>query len=149
HGLVLGDTVLIAGVLILAGLGIAAIWMRLGIAIRRRVCESIGVMMLASAAVSACTLVRANWDASESRGNSFPEADEQALRQIHQTLHIEVHLAAEDPRRLDLEQRALSKLRRVIPKLEVDYVSSSSIGLFEQTRAGYGEIWYSLNDRKT
>ena len=36
-----------------------------------------------------------------------------------------------------------------MPKLEVRYVSGTSIGLFEQTRAGYGEIWYDLGGRRT
>ncbi len=149
HGLILGDTVLIATVLVLSGLGVAAIWMRIGVTVRRRACESMGVVLLAAVAMLTCTLVRANWDASESRGNSFPEADERVLRQIHEPLRIEVHLAPEDPRRVDLEQRALSKLRRVMPALEVDYTSATSIGLFEQTRPGYGEIWYSMGGRKT
>ena len=60
-----------------------------------------------------------------------------------------MHLAPEDPRRVDLEHRALSKLRRVMPKLQVQYVSATSIGLFEQTSAGYGEIWYDLGGRRT
>ena len=149
HGLVLGDTVLIGGILVLAGFGMAAIWMRLGIAVRRRALESIGTIGLAAAAIFAGTHVHASWDASESRGNSFPVADEQALRRIHGPLRIEVHLAPEDPRRVDLESRALSKLRRVLPDVDVRYVSATSIGLFEQTSAGYGEIWYSLSGRKT
>jgi hypothetical protein len=90
-----------------------------------------------------------SWDTSEGRSNSFSEADEQALRQIHGPLLIEAHLAQEDPRRADLERRALSKLRRIMPKLEVHYVSATSIGLFEQTNAGYGEIWYELGGRRT
>src|SRR5207247_9745818 len=61
---------------------------------------------------------------------------------------IEVHLAPEDPRRVDLNQRALSKLRRLMPKLHVDYVSATSIGLFEQTSPHYGEIWYELGGRR-
>ncbi len=149
HGLVRLDTVLIAMVLVLAGFGIAAVWMRLGTPLDRRVYESIGIGVLAAGAVFGCTLSNASWDLSENRGNSFPEADERALRRIHTPLRIEVHLAAEDPRRLDLEHRALSKLRRVMPKIEVHYVSATSIGLFEQTRAGYGEIWYYLGGRKT
>ena len=96
----------------------------------------------------ACTRVTASWDTSENRGNSFSEADERALKQIRQPLRIEVHLAPEDPRRVDLERKALSKLRRVLPNLRVDYVSATSIGLFEQTSAHYGEIWYELGDRK-
>ena len=59
------------------------------------------------------------------------------------------HLAPEDPRRVDLERHALSKLRRVIPSVQVQYVSATSIGLFEQTSAHYGEIWYELGNRQT
>jgi hypothetical protein len=36
-----------------------------------------------------------------------------------------------------------------MPNVEVHYVSATSIGLFEQTNAGYGEIWYELNGRRT
>jgi ABC-2 type transport system permease protein len=149
HGLVRLDTVLVALVLILTGLSIAAIWSRLGIHVSRRVYESVCIGMLAAAGIFSCTFLTASWDTSESRGNSFPEADERALRQIQAPLSIEAHLAPEDPRRLDLEHRALSKLRRIMPKVQVRYVSATSIGLFEQTSAGYGEIWYSLSGRKT
>ena len=43
----------------------------------------------------------------------------------------------------------LAKLRRVRPDLHVRYVSATSIGLFEQTSAGYGEIWYDIGGRKS
>ena len=36
-----------------------------------------------------------------------------------------------------------------MPHLDVQYVAATSIGLFEQTRAGYGEIWYYLNGRNS
>src|SRR5439155_4280853 len=121
----------------------------LGTMVKHRVCESLGVCLSAAGVICLCTLVTPSWDTSESRGNSFPEGDERALRQIHAPLRIEAHLAPEDPRRLDLEHRALSKLRRIMPALQVQYVSGTSIGLFEQTRAGYGEIWYDLGGHKT
>jgi len=149
HGLVRLDTVLIAVVLILAGLALAALWMRLGVAVSRRVRESIVCGLAAAAVIIGCTFGTASWDTSENRSNSFPEADEQVLRQIHAPLRIEAHLAPEDPRRLDLEHHALSKLRRIIPGIEVQYVSATSIGLFEQTSAHYGEIWYYLGGQKT
>jgi hypothetical protein len=123
--------------------------MRLGETVRRRTYESIALGLLAGTAVCASTFCTASWDTSESRGNSFPESDEQALRQIKTPLRIVAHLAPEDPRRFDLEHRALSKLRRIMPKLQVQYVSATSIGLFEQTNAHYGEIWYYLGGRKT
>ena len=35
-----------------------------------------------------------------------------------------------------------------MPKLQVQYVSATSIGLFEQNSQHYGEIWYELDGRK-
>ena len=148
HGLVRLDVVLIALTFVGAGLAIAAIWMRLGVAIRRRTSESCAVAALAGALVATCTFVTPSWDWSENRMNSFSEADEATLKQIHGPLRIEAHLAPEDPRRADLEHRALSKLRRAMPRVQVDYVSATSIGLFEQTSAHYGEIWYELNGKR-
>jgi len=149
HGLVRLSTVLVSLVVVLAGLALAAVWTRLGNGVRRRTYESVAVAALASGALFASVSTSPSWDLSESRGNSFPEADEQALRRIREPLRVEAHLAAEDPRRADLEMQALSKLRRIMPALEVDYVASTSIGLFEQTRAGYGEIRYYLGSRST
>jgi hypothetical protein len=91
---------------------------------------------------------RSSWDLSENRMNSFSEADEQALARIRAPLGIEVHLAPEDPRRADLDRKAIAKLRRVLPALHVQYVSATSIGLFEQNTPHYGEIWYELGGKK-
>jgi ABC-2 type transport system permease protein len=149
HGLIRLDVVLVAAILIAAGLVTSAIWLRLGIAVRRRAYESLVAGALAAAAIFASAFATASWDTSENRGNSFAEADEATLRQIQAPLKLQVHLAPEDPRRSDLERRALSKLRRVMPKLQVDYISATSIGLFEQTSAKYGEIWYDLGGHRT
>jgi ABC-2 type transport system permease protein len=149
HGLLRLDTTMVALVLILAGLSMAAIWTRLGVGVRRRVYESLAIGLLAVAGIFGSSFLHASWDTSQSRNNSFPEADERALARIHAPLTIEVHLAPEDPRRVDLEHRALSKLRRVRPDVAVRYVSATSIGLFEQTSASYGEIWYDVGGRKT
>ncbi len=149
HGLVRLDIVLVALALIAAGLLLASIWLRIGVPVRRRAYESAAVGALAAAALFACTFVSASWDVSEDRASSFSRADEEALERIREPLRIEAHLAPEDPRRVDLERRALSKLRRVMPGVQVHYVSSTSIGLFEQSSAHYGEIWYELGSRRT
>jgi len=149
HGLVRLDVTLVACALIAAGLCVGAIWMRLGVAVPRRIAGSVAVLAIAAAAILAGSLLTASWDTSEARSNSFPEADEEALARIRGPLRIEAHLAPEDPRRVDLEQRALSKLRRVIPRVQVRYVAATSTGMFEQTREHYGEIWYELAGRKT
>jgi hypothetical protein len=148
HGLIRLDVILIA--LILAGLGlsVAAIWTRLGAAVSARIYESALVGALAAAAIVGCSFVTPSWDLSENRMNSLPRADEAVLRTIRQPLRIEAHLAAEDPRRADLEHKVLSKLRRVMPRLQVRYLANTSTGLFEQNTAHYGEVWYQLDDRQ-
>jgi len=147
HGLIRLEVVLAAVVLIAAGLTVAAIWVRLGVPVRRRVLETAGAAAAGAMAIAACMLATASWDVSEARSNSFSRSDEAALAQVRGPLTIEVHLAPEDPRRVDLDQRALSKLRRVRPDVKIRYVSATSIGLFEQTREGYGEIRYELDGR--
>src|SRR5262249_3249029 len=97
HGLVRLDVVFVAAVLISAGLWSAGIWLRLGVPVRRRLYESMALGALALAALFASTFVTTSWDLSESRSNSFSEADEQALEQIQAPLRIEAHLAPEDP----------------------------------------------------
>ena len=148
HGLVRLDVVLIAATLVAAGLGLAEIWMRLGVAVRRRAVESVALGALAAATMFLCTFANASWDLSENRGNSFPRADERLLASIRAPLKIQVRLAPEDPRRSDLNQRVISKLARVMQSLEVEYSSATSIGLFEQTSAQYGEIVYKLGIHK-
>ncbi len=148
HGLIRLDVVLVSAILIAAGLALAAVWIRTGVAVRRRLRESALCGAVASAAIFACAFATPSWDASESRANSFSEADEAALARIREPLRIEAHLAPEDPRRADLDRNAIAKLRRVMPRVEVRYVSATSIGLFEQTTAHYGEIWYELGGRR-
>lgn len=148
HGLVRLDTALVALTLVAGGLAIAAVWLRLGVHGRRRVAESLAIAAVATLAIVSFTRVTASWDFSENRANSFAEADEDALSQIRGRLRIEAHLAPEDPRRVDLERQSLSKLRRVRPDVRIDYVSATSVGLFEQTSEHYGEVWYELDGRR-
>jgi ABC-2 type transport system permease protein len=142
------DVSLVAVVLTALGFGLAAIWVRIGLTVRRRAGGSLVLAAVAALAIAGASLVRPSWDLSESRANSFTRADEAALRRITAPLRIEAHLAPEDPRRFDLERRALRKLRRVLPDVEVRYVSATTIGLFEQSSLHYGEVWYELGGRR-
>jgi ABC-2 type transport system permease protein len=148
HGLVRFDVLLIAAILVSFGLVLSAIWMRIGVAPRRLVYESIGVTALTAAAIVAGTFLTGSRDFSENRMNSFPKPDQALLERIREPLRIEAHLAAEDPRRVDLERQALSKLRRVLPKVHVQYIANTTTGLFEQSSQHYGEIWYDLGGRR-
>ncbi len=148
HGLLRLNTTLVSLLLILLGLGIASIWQRIGKRTSRKIIESITLTAAAALLVLAASQIRPSWDLAESRANSFPLAEEMALRSIPKPLKIVVHLAPEDPRRADLEHNAFSKLRRIVPSLEIEYISATSIGLFEQNTTSYGEIWYLYQGRK-
>jgi ABC-2 type transport system permease protein len=148
HGLIRLDVLLATSTLIVGGLVLAALWSRLGVPVRRRLAESMALAVVMAIAIVGSAFMHPTWDISEARSNSFPAVHENALKRISAPLRIEVHLAPEDPRRSDLEYQALAKLRRVLPHVQVDYVSATSIGLFEQTREHYGEIWYELGNRK-
>jgi ABC-2 type transport system permease protein len=149
HGLIRLDAVLAALVLILLGLALAACWLRPGVPAPRRARECAALTAVAAALVLASARLHPTWDVSEDRQNSFARADEEALSTIGGPLRIEVHLAPEDPRRVDFERHAAAKLRRVLPSVDIRYTSATSIGMFEQTNQGYGEIWYEVEGRRT
>jgi len=75
-------------------------------------------------------------------------ADEAALRRIRLPLEVTVILAPEDPRLMDLDRNVLSKLERILRRMEVDYAAHSRTGLFESAGDHYGEVWYELGGRK-
>lgn len=148
HGLLRADLVLVALTVMAAGLGASAVWLRLGTSVRVRVFDTIGLAAAATMIVAAATFVRGSWDASESRRNSFSEPDQEALERLPSPLSIEVHLAPQDPRRMQFERSALAKLRRVVPAVQVTYVARTTSGLYEQADQGYGEIQYTLGGRR-
>src|SRR6185369_390773 len=92
--------------------------------------------------------VRASWDVSENRQNSFPRVDESTLARIREPLRITVYLAAEDPRLTDLERGVLSKLRRTMRDVTVTYAARGRSGLFERPQDHYGEVWYELAGKR-
>jgi ABC-2 type transport system permease protein len=149
RGLVRLDLMLASSVLIVASLVLAAVWMRLGVPVRRRALESLGILCIAAGIALTASFARPSWDVSENERNSFAEPEEVILSTIAVPLKIEVHLAPEDPRRFDLEKQTLSKLRRTIPNVTVVYVSGSATGLFEQASEHYGEIGYKLGGKRT
>lgn len=149
HGLIRLALVLAAFIFIGTGLALASVWMRLGVSVRKRVGESVAIVAAASALMFGCSFLRADWDVSENRRNSFSEPDEELLKRIQTPLRIEAHLAPEDPRRFDFERQTISKLRRTLPRLTVQYIAATSSGLFEQANPHYGEIWYELGGRRT
>lgn len=132
----------------LAGFTFAALWLD---PFRTTVSRVLRSALLLGVTVGAAALAgswRSGWDLAEDRRNSFPRADEALLRTIDQSVEVDVHLAAEDPKLSDLERNILAKLRRVLPHLEVRYAAQSRTGLFEEADSRYGEIWYTVGSKR-
>lgn len=148
HGELRLSTVAILVVLAIAGLAVAAVWLREGRSIGWRAGALAGVVAASVLVCVGAAKIRSSRDVSEDRRNSFPRADEAALRSIADPLHVTVYLAAEDPRLTDLERGALAKLKRTMRRVTVTYAAQSRSGLFEKPNSNYGEIWYDLGGRR-
>jgi len=132
----------------LAGFVLATIWLDMGRTWRFRLLGTVSLALLLAFVAVGANAVRASWDLTENRRNSFSRADEAALSTIQQPLKITVVLAPEDPRLTDFEQNVLRKLRRALGRIEVDYADTGRTGLFEKPEDHYGEIWYEMNGRR-
>jgi ABC-type transport system involved in multi-copper enzyme maturation permease subunit len=149
HGLLRLNIVVAMLTISVAGFALAGVWLHTGRTWRFRFLGTLALALILVFVIAGANGVRASWDASENRRNSFSRADEVALSQIRQPLKITIVLSPEDPRLTDFEQNVLRKLRRVLPHLDVDYSSNSRTGLFEKPEDHYGEIWYEMNGQKT
>jgi ABC-2 type transport system permease protein len=147
-GLLRLNTVVVSLTLGLAGFSIAGIWLKTWLGLRRRLGVSLVTVLAFGLLAWSGSRLRPSWDLSENRRNSFPVADEAALRGIRDPLRVTVYLAAEDPRLVDLDRSILRKLERTLPHIDVEYAAQSRSGLFEGPADHYGEIWYELGGRK-
>jgi ABC-2 type transport system permease protein len=148
QGLLRWNAVVVFVLLSCAAFGVAVIWLNTGRTIRSHLVRTLLLLVVTAGAVWIGAGLRASWDVSENRRNSFPAVDEAMLRGIDRLLKITVFLSPEDPRLTDFEQNVLRKLRRSVSKLEVDYAATSRTGLFESAEEHYGEIWYELGGQK-
>jgi hypothetical protein len=142
------STVVVTLALGTGGFALAAAWLRQGEDLRRRLLRTAATALVFVPIAWGASLLRTTWDLSENRRNSFSQADETALRQIRRPLQVTVFLAPEDPRLLDLERNILSKLGRILPRVEIVYAARSRTGLFDRPGDHYGELWYELGGGK-
>lgn len=145
QGLLRLSAVVVMLAISIAGFAVCAIWLDTGRKWQSRSLRLAGVVAILTVVMIGAANVRASWDISENRRNSFSSADEEALGQIRQPLRVTVLLSPEDPRLTDLEQSVLSKLRRILARVDVDYAAESRSGLFEGNEDHYGEIWYEMS----
>ena len=141
-------TAAVALLLGLAGFAIARIWLDPAATTLAHALRAALLVLGFAALLLGAGRIRAAWDLSENRRNSFSAADEAALRRIREPLRITVWLAPEDPRLSDFDRGILRKLERILPAVRVDYAAQSRTGLFEGAADRYGEIWYELAGRR-
>jgi ABC-2 type transport system permease protein len=148
RGLLRADTIIAMLAISVAGTALAAVCLHPGRTWRFRAAGIAGLTVALATVLIAANGVRASWDVSENRRNSFLPEDEATLSKIPELLRITIVLAPEDPRLADYDQNVLQKLRRVLPRLDVIYAASTVSGLFEKPEDHYSEIWYELNGQK-
>jgi hypothetical protein len=100
-----------------------------------------------AALCAAATQIRLSFDVSEDRRNSFSVADQRALAELREPLTITVHLAAEDPRYVDLRRAVLAKLERALPHLTIRLATAGQTVVASTSEESYGEIEYSYGGR--
>jgi len=141
-GLVLGIVAAIGGFAALA-----AVWLHPGVPLRAKLVRSAICVAIAAAVVAAATQVGLSVDLTEDRHNSFPAADQRALAELREPLIITVHLAAEDPRYVDLRRNILVKLERVMPRVSIRLATMGQSVVGSTSEEAYGEIEYSYGGR--
>jgi len=126
---------------------LAAVWLHPGVPVQRKLIRSTIVVAIVSCAIVLATQIKASFDVTEDRRNSFPVADQHALAELRESLLIAVHLAPEDPRYADLRRNVLSKLERVLPRLSVRLSAPGQTVLGSTGDQAYGEVEYSYGGR--
>jgi hypothetical protein len=135
---VLGMLAAIAGFATLAG-----VWLHPGTSLHKGLVRAVLCVALAGVLLAVATQLRRSSDASEDKRNSFPVADQRALAGLKEPLIITVHLAAEDPRYVDLQRNILSKLERIVPNVTIRLATAGQSVIGNAGEVSYGEIEYS------
>jgi hypothetical protein len=140
---------LIAGVAVaISGFAaLAAIWLPPGVAVRQKLARSALCAAWAAVAFVLVTQIKAAVDVTEDRRNSFAVADTRQLARLSEPLAITVHLAAEDPRYIDLQRNVLSKLDRVMPHVSIRLTAVRQTFASAAGDESYGEVEYHYGSR--
>ncbi len=112
--------------------------------------RSFSTLICISLAVYISVLMPRYKDLTENKRHSFNPADSRALQSLHDPLTITIHLNPQDSRLLDMEQDLFAKLRRNVPKLELNYIQNTADGLFNAAANDtYGLIIYEYNGQQS
>ena len=128
---------------------LSAIWLHPGRCLSLKFGKSFAVLMALGMIIFSAAARPGSVDVTENQRHSFNPAAVRALKKINRMLTITIHLDPQDSRLLDLEQDVLTKLRRSIPKLKINYVQNKATGLFSAgENDDYGLIHYEYAGRR-
>ncbi|MBI1876961.1 MAG: ABC transporter permease subunit [Chloroflexi bacterium] len=130
-------------ILSLSLLALTVVWLPTGDPLPRKLKFSAAIIAVTGGLLFLSAQFSFYVDVSENRRNSFNPADEQALKQMIEPLHITIYMTPDDPRLQELERNVLSKLRHTVPNLTITYADTGQTGLFGATNDDrYGLIVY-------
>jgi ABC-2 type transport system permease protein len=134
--------------IVIGGFGVlAAVWLPPGIAVRQKLGRSALCITATAVAVLAASQIRVSIDVSEDQRNSFALVDQRQLATLAEPLTIIVHLAAEDPRYIDVQRNVLAKLERAMPHVSTYLAGGRSSFQSAAGDEAYGEIEYRYGAR--
>jgi hypothetical protein len=141
-GLVAGVAIAIAGFAMLA-----AVWLPPGVTVRHKLARSAICAGAAAVTLVLAAQIRTSVDVTEDRRNSFAVADERQLATLTEPLTIAVHLAAEDPRYIDMQRNVLAKLERAMPHVSVRLATARQSFASSADDEAYGSVEYRYGIR--
>jgi ABC-2 type transport system permease protein len=141
-GLVVGVAVVIG-----AFAALASIWLSLGLRMQSKLVRSGGCVATAALVLFVASRIAFSFDVTEDRRNSFSIADERALASLKEPLIVTVHLAAEDPRYVDVTRNVLSKLQRAMPNVTMRLAGGRQMLSSGPADEEYGQIAFAYGGR--
>jgi ABC-2 type transport system permease protein len=149
QGLVGSPTAIALAVLALGLLALTVVWLPPGVSRREKLLRSGAVAGVAAQALLLAVQLPIYADVTEDHRNSFNPADVRALRQMTRELKVNVNLATNDARFLDLQRNVLTKLQRTAPHVTITYAETSTSSLLGGTSgANYGLVTYTYGGKQ-
>jgi ABC-type transport system involved in multi-copper enzyme maturation permease subunit len=129
-------------------LALVAIWLPPGVPLRRKFKGSALALVAAAILIGGAAQAKTVLDLTPDRRNSFPLADEKLLGQLQERLLVTVHMAASDPRLVDLDRKVLARLKRVIPRVTIRIAEPATASLLGAVgNEDYGVIVLSYHGK--
>ncbi len=149
QGLIGSPTAVALAVLAFGFLALTVVWLPPGVTRREKLLRSGAVAGVAFQALLLAIQLPIYTDVTEDQRNSFNSADVRALRQMPRELKVDVNLATNDSRFLDLQRNVLTKLQRTAPHVTINYAETSTSGLLGGTSgANYGQVTYTYGGKQ-